>query len=1257
MQLNCGYPDCTFSCTNHRRFGNHIEEFHECPACGQNFADVNAHHCLIQGEDHQQFGSGEIDNTVFQLVSSAHNGVVETFEHNPEKSYVSISEMFVDLDKPIKKLLRILVRRNAGVKIQFKVLVDLFDIKKQLTKPNVWLSTGYVNIRHVNFIKGYVSYALAYLNNTLSIYNSNQSGYTLKTINKFQIIAAKYIPLYGGAYTPLPKGLRRKRGLLNIEATEFFCFHFCIVAAFHESDVIRLHKNKKRVLQSKEKVKCSKIELNKILSDCNSYMPFLKNFNFEGLHTPVRLNDLDTFEGNNDSISVNCFGFRGGKVVPLRTTEKEADKHVDLLLYRGEDKPHFLLIRDLSAFLGRKGKHKHIFCKYCLRRFLKKHALNNHLSTCVAKNKQTMTFPKDDFYEFKSMYETLQFPFVLYFDLETFNQETDYRDGENTFCTGKLEPAQYSLVLVGPDGFNCAKVYDGENVIENLIKTAEKMADKIRNYLKNTNFRNKLTPEQEKELIDATSCQFCGNEFTTKNIKVQHHSHHDGKHCAIICQKCNTRAKTQYIVPIISHNGTNFDHHLIMKGLTKKIAKKLTIVPQSNQNFLGFILNNKLKFMDSNKMMPGALSELAIALQKDGESQFEILFQYFRNIKEGEDFFKPNGSYTDEEIRLALGKQAFPYQVMTNRSCFELKKLPPIELFRNKLKLEDLKPEIYNHALLVWQTFNMKNFGQYSRFYCLIDTLILACVVESQRKAAFKEYNLELLHKWSMPGFSYSAGMFTSKARIQYMKDEAMVKQIRSSVRGGPCFVNTRFFQANNERIKNYDNTKERTHIFYSDLKSLYPSQLLNSVPTDSYKFLTPKELENIDVLSLPEDSGVGYIFEVDLIYDKSLHDWDNDLPCAPVKRTVTINDMSGKQMTILKEHSSIKNPHSLKVEKLILTLEDKESYVCYYKTLKFYLAHGLRIKGKIKNGIVFNEKPIFREYIANNLARREKEKSEIRRQVLKLVSNSFYGKMLQSYGKFNDVIFCRSRTHALHLIGKAEFLDFYHLTPDISIFIMKRKSYTESSLFFIGFVILELAKLRLYQVHYEGVKKVFKERCSIAYTDTDSAYYLIRDPSNTFIADLKALSWLFDYSNLGPSHELYDIRNVGQAGVFKLEELDIVEFCGLSAKLYSYTTNKNTGEKKAKGISTAVIKHKLTHEDFVRTVKDSTSFMYVDMDLIRSKNHQLYYQTVRKVALSALDLKRYLLSDGYNTLAHGHYRINEIQDNNSINNVFGLLP
>lgn len=275
-----------------------------------------------------------------------------------------------------------------------------------------------VSIRHVNFITNYLKYALDYMNNTLSIFNENGSGFTLSRINKFQIIIASYKVLSGSGYIPLPNSLRGRKGLLNIDSTDYYCFHYCILASQFQAEALKLYKAKKRVSQIGDKkavlnkpVKLSPRERNQILKNPATYLPFIVRLNFTGLSTPVKLTDLETFELYNN-ISINCYGLKGKQIVPFRTTQEEKARHVDLFLHQSEGSAHYILITNISAFLGRHHKSRHIFCKYCLRRFLQQHALNDHLSICLAKNKQQMRFPKETHYEFTKMHETLQFSFV-----------------------------------------------------------------------------------------------------------------------------------------------------------------------------------------------------------------------------------------------------------------------------------------------------------------------------------------------------------------------------------------------------------------------------------------------------------------------------------------------------------------------------------------------------------------------------------------------------------------------------------------------------------------------------------------------------------------------------------------------------------------------------------------------------------------------------------------------------------------------------
>ena len=84
------------------------------------------------------------------------------------------------------------------------------------------------------------------------------------------------------------------------------------------------------------------------------------------------------------------------------------------------------------------------------------------------------------------------------------------------------------------------------------------------------------------------------------------------------------------------------------------------------------------------------------------------------------------------------------------------------------------------------------------------------------------------------------------------------------------------------------------------------------------------------------ENSLDGYILEDDLEYPDELHDLHNDYPLAPEK-----NDM------LSKHYSNIANKYDLKiggVNKLVLILGNKSSYVLHYRILQLYLSLGMKL-------------------------------------------------------------------------------------------------------------------------------------------------------------------------------------------------------------------------------------------------------------------------------------------------------------------------
>ena len=120
-----------------------------------------------------------------------------------------------------------------------------------------------------------------------------------------------------------------------------------------------------------------------------------------------------------------------------------------------------------------------------------------------------------------------------------------------------------------------------------------------------------------------------------------------------------------------------------------------------------------------------------------------------------------------------------------------------------------------------------------------------------------------------------------------------------------------------------------------------------------------------------------------------------------------------------------------------------------------------------------------------------------------------------------------------------------------------------------------------------------------------------------------------------------------------------MLEFLGLRAKAYSYQYEKevyvdeNGNEvhektdltkltidevQKLNGMKKCVVKNNINHEHYKRCIFDGQKH-YETMKTFRSYNHNISTISQNKLALTRYDDKRYILDDGIETLAHGHYK------------------
>jgi hypothetical protein len=148
---------------------------------------------------------------------------------------------------------------------------------------------------------------------------------------------------------------------------------------------------------------------------------------------------------------------------------------------------------------------------------------------------------------------------------------------------------------------------------------------------------------------------------------------------------------------------------------------------------------------------------------------------------------------------------------------------------------------------------------------------------------------------------------------LEILQDPEMYLFFEKGIRGGISQCSKRVAIANNKHCVGFDRTKASKYITYLVANNLYGWAQSQYLPNGGFSWMDKNEIENLDVLTVPDDSSVGYVLEVDVSYPETLHTGHNDLPFL-CERIV---------------------PPNGKTPKLITTLTNKKNYVVHYRVLK----------------------------------------------------------------------------------------------------------------------------------------------------------------------------------------------------------------------------------------------------------------------------------------------------------------------------------
>ena len=772
--------------------------------------------------------------------------------------------------------------------------------------------------------------------------------------------------------------------------------------------------------------------------------------------------------------------------------------------------------------------------------------------------------------------------------------------------------------------------YRGQNCIDKLLSVLREWT--LWCYHEKQTFRWLRISKSEREKYlsgDSKICCICGKN-AEKSTRVIHHCHLTGEIFGVAHSKCNLRARSSNFLPIFFHNFSRYDSHHILKNLQLKPGEKLSAISKTDETYTSVSiavpvgsykdkrnrivsLYHSLRFLDSLQFMPQSLDALAKTLQS---KDFVHLRGYFSNISEG--LFKK-----------LIKKGYFPYGFLDSFSKFEAPLPPYGNDWKNSLTGSiDITNEEFDEAVSIYNAFSCKTLGEYHDVYLQTDVLLLADIFENFRRVCIKVYKLDPAHFFSAPNLSWDAMLISTEAKLGLLDDIDKLLFFERGIRGGVNGIGEiRHFTANNPLLPSFASSETTTFGAFFDVTSLYAGTMQQLMPSGDYKWNTSITLQ--ELLDTPTDSPLGYFVEVDFLYPKHLHDAHNGLPLAPEKKII--------QQSWLSDYAESFGVKPSKTAKLIETLFDKKNYVCHYENLKFYVKHGL-VVDRVHRVCEFKQSKWLGVYIEKNTVMRKQADNDFEKAFFKLMSNACFGKTMENLRKRSNLKFVSSATQAESFVEKASFKSFQVINEKLVSVSFKMACVVWDKPTPVGAAILDLSKLSLYKFHYEVmIPRYTAARLKLAYKDTDSLLYCIE--TNDLYQDMAYFKHLLDLSDYPREHFLYDPTNkkVPLTMTDELQGKILREVVCLRSKLYSIDF---VGGKKqsAKGVSKTV-KKTLHHDLFKQCLLSKKNFTK-RMTQLRSFNHQIVVNSVDKIALSSFDDKRYIMDDGINSLAYGHYKI-----------------
>ena len=444
-------------------------------------------------------------------------------------------------------------------------------------------------------------------------------------------------------------------------------------------------------------------------------------------------------------------------------------------------------------------------------------------------------------------------------------------------------------------------------------------------------------------------------------------------------------------------------------------------------------------------------------------------------------------------------KSWFPYEWFDAHEKLDFPGLPKYEDWYSKLKGGYvLTREEWEGCQRVFKEKGMRTFADWLRYYNNFDVAPGLEALEKMRNF-YTEKGIDILKDAvSMPGVSlhYLLRGAVERGADLYSPGREAYEMLKEAVVGGPSLVFTRRHEVGVTRIRSHQIEEPRLckKILGLDANALYPSAMLREMPCGKERvkhYDAEFQAEAAVVLIRRLKAGEWFGFaEVDIEIPNPLRPKFAEMcpffynkrvpPKAVPKHMEEYLARTGRQ-----RGDGRKLVGALSAERMLV----------YAPLLLWYVNHGAVVT-EVYRTIDYQPGKIFTWFVDQVTEARRTGDAESSKallaEVLKLLGNSAYGKLIEALERQANVIYTKDEKVVDRALRSAyfEYLDEIGQAYELE---SRKPRITIRRSFQIGIAVYQLAKLRMLEFYYDFLDKFIDRRdFELIQMDTDSNYMAI---------------------------------------------------------------------------------------------------------------------------------------------------------------------